>query len=888
MASKENELEELFHLASSQPPENRSAFLEEHCSDPTLREQVLRLLAQDDDGTATLLREGARPEAAGERIDRYTLVRKLGEGGMGTVYLAHQEEPVRRDVALKTIRAGGHTEDVVRRFEGEKQALALMSHPGIAKVFDGGRTELGLPYFVMEYVPGESLSEYTARRRLEKRVFLELFCAICDAVQHAHHKGIVHRDLKPGNVLIVERGGRAHPKIIDFGIARSVSGSLTGDDALTRGQVVGTAKYLSPEQADPKKDIDTRADIYALGVVLYEWLAGEPPFSLGELEGRSPGEAWRTLLEEDPPPPSRRFAGLPAERRRAIADHRRSTPAEWERALAGDLDWIVMRALAKEREERYESASELRADIQRHLEDLPVSAGPPSGAYRARKFLRRHRIGVGSGVVVALSLLGGLGFSLWSLERVSLEGDRTRRELAESRYQTEKAEAFNESFADALGHGEPGRELPIDERLLRSSDRASVLFRGRPEAEAAVRFTLGEGFLLLGEDLRALEEFREAYRLQESVLDTEPEHYDLMRTLMRLVESARRAGHEEESKGYVRESLEKSRRILEATPELRGELECLFRASAGEEQARERELRALRTVLASFPEWRTAESKAFSRLVVEAVLNGSTGTDGVEELRALFASRYPPGSARELVLDWQIAQLYLQPRHLAPGESLRIARDVEERASSTFSPDHWLALDALRLRGLALAERWKVTRATSDLVQAEDLLHAACDRVAAIRGHRSHRQLQTALAFRALWEQLGDEGSRRAWLEASWTGWAADPRPRGWWPCSRPSLPDDARELALEVLPAGPDPVADVQRGHALAHLGLHERALAVLDPYRADATPLVTALRALCLAGLGRRSEASALRSTLGTRTDEGSEVERLVAEIDTFLGKE
>jgi len=891
MSNNESELEELFHLASQEPKEERRAFLEARCDDATLREQVLRLLAQDDAGTRTLLREGARPAVgyAGDTIDRYTIVKKLGEGGMGTVYLAHQEEPVKRDVALKTIREGAHTEEVARRFEAEKQALALMSHPGIAKVFDGGRTKEGLPYFVMEYCPGESLSQYTARHRLEKDRFLELFREICGAVHHAHQKGIIHRDLKPGNVLIVEREGQAHPKVIDFGIARSLTGSLTGDDGLTRGQVMGTFKYMSPEQAEPRKGVDTRADIYALGVMLYEWLAGEPPFSMAELEERTPGEAWRILLEEEPPPPSRRFAALPSDRRGAVAMHRRSDARSWEHALKGDLDWIVMKALSKDRAERYASASELRADIARHLADLPVHAGPPGGFYRARKFLRRHRVGVGAGLAVAAALVVALGLSRRSEALAEKAHAEAERELAEALYQAEKAEAFLDYFDDALSHGESDRHLTLVERLGRSSERAGVLFRGRPEAEGAVRFTLGESYLLLGADLKAFEELLQARRLQESALDSEPEHFDIMRTLMRLVEAARRLEREEEVRRYVQESLDKSRRILEASPDIGDELAWLFRAAAGEKQDGERELEALRVVCAAVPEERNARSKALLRLVVEAVLNGSTGRAGADALRTVFASRVRPGSARGLVFDWELAQLYLQPDFLDFEEALELAVRVQGGAATTYSSDHWLALDALRLRGLALAERWKHTREPRDLAAAEDYVHTARERVLRLQLEPNYRQMKTSQAYETLWSQLRDDDTRREWLEASWMLWSARPTgsSEGFWPCLRPGLPDGAYELALEVLPEGRgDPRVREQRAYALTRRKLYDQALSAFEGLTSP-SPLTILFHVLCLAELGRLEEARALRRGLEGDLSQRGEAAVLQADLDKIFGK-
>ncbi len=338
---------------------------------------------------------------------RYTLRNVLGEGGLGTVYLADQSEPVKRQVALKLIKLGMDSRAVLARFDAERQALALMDHPNIARVYDGGTTETGQPYFVMELVNGLPITDYCDRKRLPVRARLELFVAVCQAVQHAHQKGIIHRDLKPSNVMVTEVDSRPTPKVIDFGVAKATEFDLTDQSLGDTGAIVGTPTYMSPEQADPlSMDIDTRTDVYALGVILYELLAGSPPLDASQFKRGALLEMLRMVREVDPPRPSTKVStaeGLPN-----IAAGRSIDPAHLKRALTGDLDWIVMKALDKDRTRRYETANGFAADINRHLSSEPVLAAPPSRVYRTKKFVRKHRTGVLAASLVLLSLLGGL------------------------------------------------------------------------------------------------------------------------------------------------------------------------------------------------------------------------------------------------------------------------------------------------------------------------------------------------------------------------------------------------------------------------------------------------------------------------------------------------
>ena len=356
---------------------------------------------------------------------RYTLLEVLGEGGMGTVYRAEQSQPVRRMLALKLIKVGMDSRVVLARFDAERQALAMMDHPNIARVYDGGATEANQPFFVMELVDGIPITDYCDRHRLSVDARLQLFVAVCQAVQHAHQKGIIHRDLKPSNVMVTEVDGRPTPKVIDFGVAKATESNLTDQSLGDTGAIVGTPTYMSPEQADPSSmDIDTRTDVYALGVILYELLAGSPPLDATQFRRGALLEMLRMVREVDPSKPSTKVST--ADALPNIAANRGIDPDRLKRELRGDLDWIVMKALEKDRTRRYETANGFGADILRHLASEPVLAAPPSRSYRLRKFVRKHRVGVIAASLVLLALLAGIAGTTWGLleARRSAEAER--------------------------------------------------------------------------------------------------------------------------------------------------------------------------------------------------------------------------------------------------------------------------------------------------------------------------------------------------------------------------------------------------------------------------------------------------------------------------------
>src|SRR5258705_1754646 len=370
-------------------------------------------------GVKTMALSVAPIEKPGDQIGRYKLLEQVGEGGFGVVYVAEQREPVKRRVALKIVKLGMDTRQVVARFEAERQALALMDHPNIAKVFDGGATETGRPYFVMELVRGIKITDYCDQNNLPTIQRLELFIQICRAIQHAHQKGIIHRDIKPSNILVTLHDGVPVPKVIDFGIAKATQQELTQKTVYTQlQQLIGTPAYMSPEQAEMSGlDIDTRSDIYSLGVLLYELLTGKTPFDGKKLVEASLDEIRRIIREQEPPRPSTRISTLTAEEQTTVAKRRQVELPKLVSQIRGDLDWIVMKCLEKDRGRRYETANGVATEIERFLKNEPVIARPPSQLYRFQKLVRRNKLAFGAASSVTAALLAGMTLSLWESAR---------------------------------------------------------------------------------------------------------------------------------------------------------------------------------------------------------------------------------------------------------------------------------------------------------------------------------------------------------------------------------------------------------------------------------------------------------------------------------------
>jgi serine/threonine protein kinase/tetratricopeptide (TPR) repeat protein len=575
---------DVFVAAVKLPPDRWEAFLAEACAgDDELRRQVSDLLREHQQAGSFLDQPAAHVGATGEfdpvangaaatvqecpgtTIGPYRLLELIGEGGMGAVWMAEQREPVQRKVALKIIKAGMDTRQVVARFETERQALALMDHPNIAKVLDGGTTAGGRPYFVMELIKGVPITKNCDEHRLTPRERLELFVPVCQAIQHAHQKGIIHRDVKPANVLVAPYDGRPVPKIIDFGVAKATGQRLTERTLFTGfGAVVGTLEYMSPEQAElNNQDIDTRSDIYSLGVLLYELLTGTTPLSRERLKQVAFTEVLRIIREEEPPRPSTRLSEskdtLPA-----IAAQRHTEPAKLTKLVRGELDWIAMKCLEKERNRRYESANGLAHDIENYLHDEPVRACPPTVGYRLRKFVRRNKVPMVAVGLVLLALVVGITGTTWSLVRAAgalraeadrAEGERQAKRAALAAFEAEKkaketaqergAETGavldfveNRVFAAARPENQAGgfrHDVTLREAVEAALPFVEKSFAKHPLIEARLRLTLGASFWYLGESKIAAEQ--EQIALQIYTKYRGPDHPDTLLSMDSLANS---------------------------------------------------------------------------------------------------------------------------------------------------------------------------------------------------------------------------------------------------------------------------------------------------------------------------------------------------------------
>jgi len=520
----------LVAAALEMPVEKRPALLDAVClGDPALRQRLESLLAaqQKTDPSPTpaaptvaaTLKLGppdAPDEAIGTTIRRYKLLEIVGEGGCGVVYVAEQTQPVRRRVALKVIKLGMDTKQVVARFEAERQALAMMDHPNIAKVLDGGSTESGRPYFVMELVRGIRITDYCDQNHLTTQERLDLFIKVCHAIQHAHQKGIIHRDIKPSNILVTLHDGVPVPKVIDFGIAKATEGRLTDATVYTQlNQFIGTPAYMSPEQAEMSGlDIDTRSDIYSLGVLLYELLAGSTPFDATELMSQGIDAMRKRIRETEPPRPSTRFATLKGQELTTTAKRRSADKSKLMHQLQGDLDWIVMKCLEKDRTRRYETANGLAADLKRHLNNEPVTARPPSRLYELQKSIRRHKVGFAAAAAIIIILAIGIAASVDQAVRAQHETARARS--AEQR----AVAAFDQLRATAPAFADQARSLAATERFDDAIEKLNYAVKLRPDV---ADYLLAKGDLLQCQFklVEAAAAYRAALRVQPGLARAE-------------------------------------------------------------------------------------------------------------------------------------------------------------------------------------------------------------------------------------------------------------------------------------------------------------------------------------------------------------------------------
>ncbi len=446
MTGRQLDEEAIFHIARRiEDPELRTDYLQQACGDDTaLLARVGALLDVHEQEQAFLRSAPAEPEptidaapiseSPGTEIGPYRLMEQIGEGGMGVVFVAEQRKPLRRKVALKVIKPGMDSKAVIARFEAERQALALMDHPNIAKVLDAGTTESGRPYFAMELVKGVPITEYCDQNRLSIRERLRLFIQVCQAIQHAHQKGIIHRDIKPSNVLVTLHDGKPVPKVIDFGVAKALNTRLTDKTIYTEHlQIIGTLLYMSPEQAELSGlDMDTRSDVYSLGVLLYELLTGTTPFQKAELDEAAFDERRRIIREQVPQKASNRISSL-GDTTTLVAEHRKTDPKKLHQLVRGDLDWIVMKSLEKDRTRRYDTAAAFAVDVQRHIDDGPIEARPPSGLYQLRKFYDRNKTLTWSAIAVFLALAIGLVGALWGVAQATSKNAELVKALREWR-----------------------------------------------------------------------------------------------------------------------------------------------------------------------------------------------------------------------------------------------------------------------------------------------------------------------------------------------------------------------------------------------------------------------------------------------------------------------
>ncbi len=566
----------LFSAALELPAAQRATYLGEACADdPALRLRVEALLRVHDEAIPFLeapppgmpdspvgdaasnvtVRIFSSPsEKPGDSIGRYKLLQQIGEGGCGVVYMAQQDEPVRRRVALKVIKLGMDTKQVIARFEAERQALALMDHPNIAKVLDAGATDAGRPYFVMELVRGIKITQYCDENNLSTRERLNLFIEVCHAIQHAHQKGIIHRDIKPSNILVTvsDPGAPACSKVIDFGIAKATTGQPLTDKTVFTAfeQFIGTPAYMSPEQAMmTTSDIDTRTDIYSLGVLLYELLTGKTPLDQKELLAAGLEEMRRTIREQEPARPSTRLSTMLEADLTTTAKHRHTDAPRLLHLLRGDLDWIVMKALEKERACRYETANGLAMDIQRHLNNEPVVARPPSSLYQFQKLVRRNKLAFAAVGAVLAALVIGLGISTWQfIEKSKGEREQSRLRQAAQQAQANEAELRRQAETDKqkaqteaaksrqvaqflkdmlAGVGPSvalGRDtILLQEILAKTAERVGRDLKDQPEVEAELRWVIGDAYDELGNDAQALKAHGEALALTKKLFGDENE-----------------------------------------------------------------------------------------------------------------------------------------------------------------------------------------------------------------------------------------------------------------------------------------------------------------------------------------------------------------------------
>jgi serine/threonine protein kinase/tetratricopeptide (TPR) repeat protein len=718
----------------STDPVKRNRVVEELCAeDAELRARVEALLHAHDRsgelpgvgsgdvaaGSSATPIDSATTRAGRMIAGRYRLLEEIGEGGMGTVWVAEQSEPVRRRVAIKLIKPGMDSRQVLSRFEVERQALALMDHPNIAKVLDGGVTDQGCPFFVMEYVKGRPITEFCDSARVTVEERLKLLVQVCQAVQHAHQKGIIHRDLKPSNILVCLYDGQLVPKVIDFGLAKAIDQPLTGNTLYTaHGVMVGTPLYMSPEQAGFNNlDIDTRTDIYSLGVILYELLTGTTPLDRQRFKDAVGQEIVRMIKEDEPSKPSTKLsssASLPS-----VAAQRSLDPARLTRLVRGDLDWIVMKSLEKDRNRRYTTPGSFADDIVRYLRDEAISARPPSQAYRLKKFAQRNRATVLTVAAVALALVAGTAISAWQALRatraeaaallaadserkakddalVAAEAEKRAKEDALARETETKAVlGFVENRIIAAARPEGlrgglGREVTLQKAIESALPFVKQSFPKQPLIEARLRLTLGQSFYDLGDDRKAAEQEEAAFTLFSRHLG--PDHPDTLMSMNHLATSYGDLGRYDEALRLREETLALRKAKLGPNhPDTLISMNNL--ASSYDDLGRHDEARKLReeTLALDRATFGPDHPETLACLFDLANTNRALGRHAdalklYEETLALFKARFGPDHPETLVCMHGLASAYYAVGRRA--DSLKLFEETLALDKAKLGPDH--------------------------------------------------------------------------------------------------------------------------------------------------------------------------------------------------------